>query len=306
MGTHRPYKYNIKETMSDRMFNIINFIVLTIFTLLILLPVLYVISVSFLSNAEIASRSGLILFPKKPSLGAYKLILFGSDDILQGYIVTISRTLVGTFLNILFSCFLAYLLSHKDLPFRRSITMFLLITMLFGGGLIPYYLIVRFTGLIDSFWVYIIPGLISAWNVFVLRNFMMEIPESLVEAAEIDGCSHLRSLFQIIIPLSKASLATISLFYAVGHWNSWFDNYLFVKVRELYTLQFILRNILVTATLSLDKLDPGMNELMMGMRVPTRAMQNAALVVTTLPIICVYPFLQKYFVKGVMVGSIKG
>jgi len=297
----------IRESVQDRIFNFINISILTLFGMVIVFPLLYTVSVSLLSNSELGSRSGLILFPYKPSFDAYKLILRGSDDIRNGYIVTVSRTMLGTALNLTFTCFLAYLLSRKDLPFRKSITLYLLITMIFNGGLIPTYLTVISTGLRNSFLVYLIPGLTSVWNTLVMRNFMMEIPDNLVESAEIDGCSQVRVLFRIIIPLSKASLVTIGLFYAVGHWNSWFDAYLYIKNRDLFPLQLILRNILATATLNVDKLNNvNLEELITTMRPPTRSVQNAALVVTTLPILCVYPFVQKHFVKGVMVGSIKG
>lgn len=296
-----------KENVSDKIFNFFNVFILAVFSATILLPLVYTVSVSFISIDELASRSGLIIFPRQPSLDAYKLILFGSNDIRSGYFVTVARTVAGTALNMVFTCFLAFLLSHKDLPYRNGITVYLLITMMFGGGLIPYYLTVRFTGLIDSFAVYLVPGLVSVWNTLVLRNFMMEIPESLIDAAEIDGCKQAAILFRIVIPLSKASLVTIGLFYAVGHWNSWFDAYLFISQRKLFPLQLMLRNILMTATINIDKLEnANLADLMNTLRPPTRSVQNAALVITTLPIICVYPFAQKYFVKGVMVGSVKG
>ena len=296
----------IKNTASDYVFDITNITILVLFTLTILLSLLSVVSVSFISKAELSSQD-LIIFPRHPSLDAYKIILMGSNDIPKGYLITVLRTIIGTFLNMLFSCFLAFLLTKRDLPFRKGITLFLFFTMLFGGGLIPTYLVVKSTGLLGSFWVYIIPGLISVWNVLLLRNFMMEIPQSLTDAAEIDGCSQLRLLFQIILPLSTAAIVTISLFYAVGHWNSWWDAYLYISNRNLFPLQLILRNILATALIKISDLS-GVNlaELMQTLRPPSRSIQNAAVIITMLPIVCVYPFLQKYFIKGIMIGSIKG
>ncbi len=302
----RKNNNGIRDTIGDKIFNTFNLTIISVFTLAILLPLIYVVSVSFISNEELSSRASVFL-PIHPSLSAYKLILQGSNDMLNGYKITLSRTIIGTFLNLLFSCFVGYALSRKDLPFRKGITLYLFFPMLFSGGLIPYYVVVKSVGLSDNFWVYIIPALVSVWNCLLLRNFMMEIPDSVVEAAKIDGASHTRILFQIIIPLSRAALVTIGLFYAVGHWNDWWTAYLFIRKRELFPLQLILRNILITATVSLDNLgNTSMGELMTSMRPPSRAMQNAALVITTLPIVCVYPFLQKYFIKGVMVGSIKG
>lgn len=296
----------IKETGFERVFNILNIFFMITAALAVILPMLYLLANSFITMEE-AARRQFIMIPEKFDLTAYKLILFGSPDIPNGYKITLFRVTVGTFLNMLFTCFLAYALSRKDLPFRDSITLYLFITMLFNGGLIPYYVVAIATGMRNNIWVYIIPGLVSAWNVLLLRNFMMEIPESIIESAEIDGANQVYILFKLIIPLSIPSLVTIALFYAVSHWNSWFDAYLFVTNTKRIPLQLILRNILVTTQVNLHELQGSqISEILRYSRPSDRAVQNAAVVVSTLPIVCVYPFLQKYFIKGIMMGSVKG
>jgi ABC-type glycerol-3-phosphate transport system permease component len=176
--------------------------------------------------------------------------------------------------------------------------------MLFGGGLIPTYIVIRNTGLINSFWVYIIPGIMSVWNMLLIRNFIMGIPDSLFESARMDGAGELTTIFRIVLPLSTAALVTIGLFYAVGHWNSWWDAYLYTSKAELQPIQMVLRNILARASLTVK--DAQSAAVLADLKAPTRSIQNAAVVVTTLPILLIYPFLQKYFVKGVMVGAVKG
>ena len=296
----------IKESGKEKLFDIFNISYMIIFLLVIVVPLLYIVVNSFVSLEE-SSRRAVIIIPEKLDLTAYNLILFGSTDIISGYTITLFRTIVGVSLNMLFSCFVAYILSRRDLPFRNIITMYLFITIMFGGGLIPYYVVAIATGMQNNIWVYIIPGLISVWNVLLLRNFMMEIPESINESAEIDGANQVYILFKLIIPLSVPSLVTIALFYAVGHWNSWFDAYLFMTDANKFPVQLILRNILITAQLNMSDLKGSqLEEMMRNARPSERSIQNAAVVVSTLPIVCVYPFIQKYFVKGIMVGSVKG
>lgn len=297
----------VRESRGEKVFNVFNIMFMIAFMLAIVLPLLYIVVNSFVSPEESARRSVIIL-PEKFDLTAYKLMIFGSSDIVTGYTVTLYRTIVGTFLNMLFSSFVAYTLSRKDLPYRSTITMYLFITMLFSGGLIPYFIVARATGMQNNLLVYIVPGLISVWNVLLLRNFMMEIPESINESAEIDGANQVYILFKLIIPLSVPSLVTVALFYAVGHWNSWFDAYLFMTDNKKYPMQLILRNILITSQLHLTggQASSQIEDIIANGMPTERSVRNAAVIVSTLPIVCVYPFIQKYFVKGVMVGSIKG
>lgn len=296
----------VRESGSEKIFNVFNLVFMLVFTLIVVIPLLYILANSFVSLEESARRP-IIIIPEKLDLTAYKLMLFGSKDIVNGYVITLYRVIVGTFLNMLFSSFVAYTLSRRDLPMRNGITMYLFITMLFSGGLIPYYIVARATGMQNNILVYIVPGLISVWNVLLLRNFMMEIPESINESAEIDGANQVYILFKLIIPLSVPSLVTVALFYAVGHWNSWFDAYLFMTNSKKFPLQLILRNILIESQLNMSEMKGSQIEEILSKNRPTeRSVQNAAVVVSTLPIVCVYPFIQKYFVKGIMMGSIKG
>lgn len=296
----------MRESRAEKMFNAFNIFIMLVVLLSIGLPIIYIVMNSFVSIDEFTKRS-VVIIPSKIDITAYKVVLLGSNDIANGYAVTLFRAIAGTFVNMLFSCFVAYSLSRKDFPLRNGITLYMFITILFGGGLIPYYIVASVTGMRNNLLVFIVPGLISVWNVFLLRNFMMEIPESINESAEIDGASQVVILFRLIIPLSVPSLVTISLFYAVGHWNSWFDAYLFMTDHKKFPLQLVLRNILITSQLNLSDISGTQFEEIVGsVRPPARSIQNAAVIVSTLPIICVYPFIQKYFVKGIMVGAIKG
>ena len=294
----------MKQTTGERIFNVFNIIIMVAFMLAIVLPLLNVVSTSLVSAQEVAGKE-FILFPSKVDLGAYKLILSNGSVIVNGYKITIFRVVVGTFVNLLFTYFLAYGLSKKKLPGRNGITIYIFITMLFSGGLIPYYILIRYIGLINNLFVYILPGLVSAWNTLLLRNFIMNIPESLFESAELDGAKETIIIFKIVLPLSLPAMATIGLFYAVGHWNSWWDAFLFVSNPKLQPVQLVLRNILSVSQVSISKVG-GTVRSTMSSPPPSRAIQNAVIVVSTVPVVLIYPFVQKYFVKGIMVGSVKG
>jgi putative aldouronate transport system permease protein len=271
--------------------------------LIVLIPIFSVISLSLASAAEIAENRNMI-FPKKIDFSAYETLFRSKDLILNGYKITFFRVIVGTALNLTASYFVGYALAKRDLPGRSGITFFFFFTMLFGGGLIPTYMVIKNTGLINTIWVYIIPGIMSVWNMLLVRNFILGIPESLFESARIDGAGELVVIFRIVLPLSTASLVTIGLFYAVDHWNAWWDAYLYVSKTELQPVQLLLRNILAQANLQVRSAATA--SILSRVKVPARSLQNAAVIVTTLPILLLYPFLQKYFVKGVMIGAIKG
>ena len=290
-----------KLTWRDAAFHGFNYAIMLLLCFAILYPVLYVLSRSVMTEAEKAVRA-FALIPNTIDFSAYKVILAPTSQVMGAYGTTLLRTVIGTALNLLTSTLFAYAISKRKYPLSRVLTFMMTFTMWFGGGLIPSYLLMRSLGLINSFWVYIVPGLMSAWNTLIMRNFFYGIPESLEESAEIDGANDLQTLFRIILPLSKASLATIGLFYAVGHWNAWFDAMLYMNDSRRWTLQFVLRQI-VNAASAKDILQYTTS---MDAPPPTQAVRMAAIVVATLPILFVYPFVQKYFVKGVLVGSIKG
>jgi putative aldouronate transport system permease protein len=271
--------------------------------IVVLIPIFSVVSLSLASAAETA-QNRTMLFPKKANFAAYKTLFEASSIIINGYKVTLFRVVVGTAINLLASYFVGYALARRDLPGRAGITFYFFFTMLFGGGLIPTYIVVKNTGLINSIWVFIIPGIISVWNMLLIRNFIMGIPDSLFESARMDGAGELVTIFRIVLPLSTAALVTIGLFYAVGHWNAWWDAYLYTSKPELQPVQMVLRNILARANLTVN--EAAAASVLAEGKAPSRAIQNATVVITTLPILVLYPFLQKYFVKGVMVGAVKG
>jgi putative aldouronate transport system permease protein len=260
-------------------------------------PFLHVISISLSTSAE-ALRPGLHWYPHEISLGAWGRV-FTTDSVWIAFGNTVFRSVVGTFLALLFMAMGAYPLSKKYLPHRNFYTMFIVVTMFFGGGLIPTYLLIKSLGFIDSRWSLIIPGLISTYSMLILRNFFMSLPEELEDSAKIDGASDLRILFTIVMPLSKPILATVALWSAVGHWNAWFDAMLYIQDQSKTVLQILLRRIVITAE--------GDNLLAVPIEEQAPETLKAAIIMfTALPILVVYPFLQKYFVQGVLVGSLKG
>jgi putative aldouronate transport system permease protein len=293
------------KSFHDKLTDLIITAVLVLLAAAVVLPLFRVLAVSFVSTGEIAENPTMI-WPKQPTVEAYKTLLKTGSDLIDGYKITLFRVLVGTLINLLGSYFVGFALARKELPGRAGITFYFFLTMLFGGGLIPTYIVVKNTGLVNNIWVYIIPGIISVWNMLLIRNFIMGIPESLFESARIDGAGELTVIFRIVLPLSTAALATVGLFYAVGHWNSWWDAYIYINKEELYPIQMILRNILAQASVKLESVVTAARFLQGRAEAPPQALQNAAVIVTTLPILVLYPFLQKYFVKGVIVGAIKG
>jgi ABC-type glycerol-3-phosphate transport system permease component len=268
---------------------------------LMLYPILFVLGRSFISEVERAVRP-LALFPKEISMKAYEFIFMRGSYVINAYKITVSRTVIGALSSLFFSSLFAYVLSRREYPLKTPLTLMVVFTMWFNGGLIPNFLLIRALGLTNNFLVYILPGLISAWNMLILRNFFMAIPETLFESARIDGANDWTIFTRIVLPLSTAALATIGLFYAVSQWNSWFDAMIYNSRRELWTMQLFLREIVRNAQ-SMTLTD---GSVLPDEMPPAESVQMATIVVTTIPILCLYPFLQKYFVKGVMVGSLKG
>lgn len=257
---------------------------------------------SFTSSDELM-RKGFVLFPTQWSLDGYRYI-FSTNTIIRSLFMTVYITVLGTFLNLLFTTLTAYPLARKGLDGRRIFLFLVLFTMLFSGGMIPTFLVVKATGLLDSTWSLMIPGLISAFNLIIMKNFFQQIPEELVESARIDGCHEIGTLFRIVIPLSMPAIATFSLFYAVGHWNSFFQAILYINDSKLWPIQVWLRQIVILAQGSgigdSSQLD---SEFAIP---PVPVIKMTVIVVSTVPILIVYPFLQKHFAKGVLLGSVKG
>ncbi|MFD0868529.1 Inner membrane ABC transporter permease protein ycjP [Chlamydia abortus] len=290
----------LHRSWSDRLIDGINIVLLGIIGLVMLLPFLYIFSVSFSSMKEYIS-SDLLLWPKEWVLDAYQYI-FGSSSFIRSLGVTVFVTVTGTAFNLLFTSAMAYGLTRR-LVGQSFILFLVLFTILFSAGMIPSYLIVKETGLLDSLWALIIPAAIAPFNLIVMRQFFLNIPEELNEAAFIDGANELQTFARLILPLSKPALATFCLFYAVGHWNNYFAGILYLNDPTKWPIQVVLRQIVVLN-------DPvnslGAVEMLMENPPPPETIQMAAILVATVPILIVYPFLQKHFAKGVMIGSIKG
>jgi ABC-type glycerol-3-phosphate transport system permease component len=293
----------IHNSRGDRAFDVVNHAGLTVLFLLVLYPLLYVLSASF-SSADAVMAGKVWIWPVRPNLEGYKAV-FAHDLVMTGYLNTIIYTVAGTTLNVVLTVILAYPLSRKDFYGRNLIMIFLTFTMFFSGGLIPTYMVVRNLGLINTRWAMILPRALSVWNVIITRTYFQKtIPDELLEASQLDGCSDFRFVWQVVLPLSAPIVAVIGLFYAVGHWNEFFSALIYISKERLYPLQLVLREILVENTISLDLfLDPATQGQMINLR---ELLKYSLIVVASLPVLAMYPFVQRYFVKGIMIGSIKG
>ena len=288
-------------TRGEKVFLVINNIVMVLLCAAMLYPVLFVVGRSVTPEIERALHP-LRLIPSTFDWSGYKFILSSGSNIINSYMTTIMRTLIGTTLNIAVTTLLAYPLSKQYYPPRKALTALIVFTMWFSGGLIPSFLLNKSLGLLNNFWVYILPSMVNAFNLIVMRNFFSQIPDSLEESAKLDGANDLRVFFSIYLPLSTAAIATITLFYAVYHWNSWFDSMLYMNRKEMWTMQYTLRQLIDSATVT----DITVVGSAMDFIPPAETVRMATIVIATVPILCVYPFLQKYFVKGMLVGSVKG
>ena len=263
-------------------------------------PLLNMLALSF-SNSQELKSSPVYLWPIGFSLESYKALL-NDNRIMLYYWNTIKYAAVGTVIMLLCTSLMAYPLSIRALRGRRLVSILLTITMFFGGGLIPYYVTIMRLGLIDTFWVMVLPGAISAYNVIVFKTFFMSIPEALSESAFLDGAGHFRVLFQIVLPLSKAVLATFALFSIVGYWNDYMTALLYLRDDTKYPIQLLMRRLLVL----MDYKDATTAQLLKDYRqISSRTTKAAATIITVVPILCIYPFMQKHFAKGVLVGSVK-
>ena len=271
-----------------------------------LFPLIYVVCLSFTSQQEIYQRGAMMVVPHKPTIIAYKQILGNGTAYIRAFGVSLLRTAVGTASTTFFSMILGYGLSRRDIPGKRVMLFLVMVTVLYGGGLIPTFLVINGTGLLDSFWSMIIPSLVNSWNVLVFKQFFQNLPDEIEEAAHIDGCSETRMLFSIVLPMSLPVLAALALFAAVGHWNSWFDAMIYIQSNtQWYPLQLLLQNLFTNANLGFSMNGIEVFDIEATQSSGT-SMRMALTVIGTLPILCVYPFLQKYFVKGVLIGSLKG
>ncbi|MDF2713223.1 MAG: transporter permease [Paenibacillus sp.] len=278
------------------------YLILTVLGLITIIPIVHVLSVS-LSSPQAVLGSKLMLYPKEMTLASYEFI-FRNNVLLRSFGITVFITVVGTALNLLFTTTAAYVLARRDLPGASFFMVLIVVTMLFNAGIIPGYILIRSLGLINSVWAMILPGLVSAFYLILMRNFFWSVPDGLVESAKIDGAGELRTLFQIMIPLSLPAIATIGLFYGVGHWNEFFRGIFYMTDSRKWPLQVLMRSIITQA----DMNELGVsNQQMYGVaRIHILTIQAATIIAATVPIVVVYPFLQRYFVRGIMIGAVKG
>ena len=290
-----------KRSLSNQIFVVCNTIFMILFVVITLYPVLNTLAISFNDGTD-ALRGGIYLLPRKFTLKNYITVL-QKDNLIIGAIVTVARTVIGTLLALVSNAILAFIVSRKRFLFGKQLSLFWVITMYVNGGLIPTFLLYKSLGLTNSFWVYVIPGMISAFNMLVIRTYMNGIPDSLEESAQLDGAGYTTIFLKIISPLCKPVYATVALFVAVGQWNSWFDAMLYNRMDgNLTTLHYELMKLLSSVTNQGTSAEAMKNST--GTVTPT-SVRAAATIVTMLPIICIYPFLQQYFVSGLTLGGVK-
>lgn len=292
----------IRKRPSEWVFDILNAVFMTVLTAVTIYPFLFVVFASFSDPARLGGQRGILLRPLGFELDAYRLI-FANHDIWTGYANTLFYVLVGTALNIILTAMFAYTLSRKGLMLNKVLMFGMVFTMYFSGGLVPTYLMMNDIQLSGTRWAVIVPGLVSAMNVIIMRTNFQSLPDSFEEAAMLDGANDFDILFRIVLPLSMPVVAVMILFYGVGRWNAWFDAMIYLRDRGKYPLQLVLREILVYSSTGDMMVPLGSNKKGLDM---SEVIKYATTIVATVPILCVYPFLQKYFVKGVMIGAIKG
>ncbi|WP_438348557.1 carbohydrate ABC transporter permease [Paenibacillus sp. FA6] len=287
----------VRLSTGQRVFNVFNYIFLIVLGLSMILPILHVVAQSLSSNTAI--NSGKVFFwPVDATLTNFKAVI-GEKLIWRSFGVSIFITTFGTFINLAMTAMLAYPLSRTEYVYRKPVLILVLLTLIFTAPLIPNYLLVKELGLHDTLWALMLPGAISAFNLFVMRSFFMALPTELIDSSRIDGCGEMRILWSIILPLSKPVMATIGIFYAVSHWNSYANALYYINNRQLYPLQVRLREFIITDSSSISS--PAEDVMMSS----PEGIKMAVVVIATIPIMLVYPFLQKHFTKGMMVGSVK-
>jgi putative aldouronate transport system permease protein len=290
------------QTRGDRLFDWVGTVLLILVLVVVAYP-LYFIVIASVSNPSAVSLGEVLLLPKGITFEGYSRI-FAHHDLWSGYRNTLVYTVVGTFINVAMTLTAAYALSRKDLIGRNVFMGYIAFTMFFSGGLIPTYLLIKSLGLYNSFWVMVLPGAVSVWNLIIARTFFQStIPDELWEAGVIDGCTNVRFFVSIVLPLSKAISAVLILFYAVGHWNEFFNGLIYLKDRARYPLQLIIRDILIQAQMNQDMVQ---DENAEALALASNMMKYGVIIVASIPVLILYPFIQKYFVKGVMIGAIKG
>lgn len=292
----------IKDSLRDRIYYSIIGTLLTIITISVLYPILLVVSNSF-SSANAVASGRVFLWPVEPSVEGYIRVL-NNKNIFNGFLNSVFYAVVGTAINLIMTFIAAYPLARKDLPFRRTISALFAFCMIFSGGMIPNYILVSKLGMLNTRWAMLLPGALSIYNMIIARTSIQSLPNELLEAAYLDGCRDTRFFLSIVLPLSGATIAVLALYYIVGHWNSYFSAFMYLNKRELYPMQIVLREILIMGQIAeSDITDPDSAARIQGL---AELLKYALIVISSLPMLIIYPFVQKHFIKGVMIGSIKG
>lgn len=290
--------HKMKTSFGSKLFDVFNVLLMCLLMLIILIPLIHVVSASFSNPSAYVRYEGLMWHPVEFCLDAYKAVA-KNKNIFTGYMNTIFIVVVGTTINLISTLVAAYCLSRKNVMWNNIMMVAIVFSMYFSGGMIPFYLVVKSVGLNDSIWSLIIPTAVNTYNLIIMRTAMASVPESLEESAKLDGANHWTILWKIMVPLVKPTIAVICLYYAVEHWNSWFNAMLFIRDKADYPLQLVLREILLqNDTIAMTA---GAEDMLL-----SETIQFATIVVATLPILAIYPFVQRYFVKGVMIGAVKG
>ena len=294
---------SIKVSKGERVFDVFNIFFMIIVMVVTLYPLIHVLFASISDGAELMKHQGILIKPLGFNFEAYRLV-FRNPMIMQGYTNTLIIIVIGVVINILLTAIAAYFVSRKNVMWSKTLMIMIIITMYFNGGLIPNYFNIKELHLYDTLWSLILPGAISTFNLIIMRTAFLAVPDSLEESARLDGANHFTILFRIIFPLTMPTVAVLILYYAVAHWNAWFNAMIYLRTRTKFPLQLILREILIqndaTAMTATSGVDSG-EQLAIA-----ETIRYATIIVATVPILCVYPFLQKYFIKGVMVGAVKG
>jgi putative aldouronate transport system permease protein len=292
----------IRDSRTDRVFMLCVYLLLTVFLAVVLLPLIYIVASSF-SSPEAVSSGRVLFWPVEFSLRGYKAV-FENPQVVQGYVNSLFYTVVGTVVSVVMTVAIAYPMSRRTLVGRNLVMSLILFTMLFTGGLIPTYLVVQQVGLLDTRWALIVPQAIGVWQVIIARTyFRTVIPEELVEASQLDGCGDLRFLWSVVIPLAKPMIAVIALMYAIYQWNSYFDALIYLKNPDLFPLQIVLRNILILNTYSGGAIDAS---VVLQRQQLADLLKYSLIVVASVPVLLIYPFVARYFTKGIMIGAVKG
>jgi putative aldouronate transport system permease protein len=292
----------VKRSGVDRITDTCLYVFLTLFTLATLFPLYYVFIMSITPFTEVLRNGGFIALPKQITWDAYKEI-FSSTRVPNAMWVTVQVTVVGTTLNLIVTSLLAYALSKKFVPYRNIILLAIIFTMLFNGGMIPTFLVVRGIGLYDTIWAMIIPGMVSTFYLLIMKTYFENLPDELIDAANVDGCGDISTLLYIVLPLSMPIMATLGLFYGVGHWNEYFKGIMYVSSNKLQPIQVVLRNMIQTPNISQELAVTNTMDLI---QLPPETVKMATVTVALLPIMAIYPFLQRFFIKGMLIGAIKG